>query len=269
MWTNNKFSRKHEPDKPLCGFPLFTFFQKWGLFPTLRTKQAILAAVWVGLAFGTLLLAGWKPLSGGLESWMAAPTVQYLPFIPRVDCIPRPMILPDDLERDLKVEARINEIRDERSLPRFSESQKITQAALRHSNDMADNNFFSHTGSDGTRAGDRLTDTCYRWQEYGEIIAAGYKTPASVVAAWMDSPGHRDIILDESLADFGAGYAYRASSRYKHYWTMDFGLLADWDRVSAGELRLCTYHEESEDGELWARLYTRSNCQAPFQEVRN
>jgi uncharacterized protein YkwD len=234
----------------------------------LRSKQPFLIALWVGLTFGVLLLAGLKPASAGFESWMAAPTVQYLPFIPRVDCIPRPMITPDDLDRDLKVEARINEIRDERGLPHFTESQKITQAALRHSNDMADNNFFSHTGSDGTRAGDRLTDACYKWQEYGEIIAAGYKTPTSVVAAWMDSPGHRGIILDERLVDFGAGYAYRASSRYKHYWTVDFGLLANWDIVSAGDLRLCTYHEEREDGELWARIYTHADCQSPFQEVR-
>ena len=174
---------------------------------------------WVVLAAG-LAVAGvlsiiqWQVSAQG--SGQADPVYrQYLPFVPAVNCVPRPFIPPDDLQRDLAVEEEINEIRVQYGLSPFSNSQKITQAALRHSNDMADNNFFNHTGSDGTRAGNRLDEACYNWKAYGEIIAAGYGSPAGVVEAWMDSPGHKGIILNPGLADFGAGYVYTLSSDQK------------------------------------------------------
>lgn len=53
-----------------------------------------------------------------------------------------------------------------------------------------------------------------------ENIAAGYSSPAAVVAGWMNSPGHRANILNASLTQVGAGYAYCASSPYGHYWTL-------------------------------------------------
>jgi len=207
------------------------------------------------------LVALWLPASAGSEREIVAAYTQYLPFVPVVNCVPGNPILPDDLERDIAVEARINEIREEHGLPRLANSQKITQAALRHSNDMADNNFFSHTGSDGSRAGDRLDEACYNWQEYGEIIAAGFRSPSSVVAAWMDSPGHRGIILDDTLADFGAGYAYNGSSDLKHYWTVDFGLLTNERTSASDERHTCIYHLQDGASEMWVSLYTSQPCE--------
>ena len=213
-----------------------------------------------GLAVGGILsMIQWQVSAQG--TGQADPVYrQYLPFVPAVNCVPRPWIPPDDLKRDLAVEEEINEIRVQYSLAPFSKSQKITQAALRHSNDMADNNFFDHTGSDGTRAGNRLDEACYNWQAFGEIIAAGYGSPAGVVEAWMDSPGHKDIILDPDLADIGAGYAYNASSKYKHYWTVNFGLLVGERMVTSGGFNECSYHLEDDIGEIWVNLYTSQSC---------
>ena len=211
----------------------------------------------VGLVIGSGLMIMWWPVSAGV---VMGDYTQYLPFVPVVNCVPGPPIPPDDIERDTAVETEINEIRDEYGLPRFANSQKITQAALRHSNDMADNNFFDHTGSDGSRAGDRLDEACYNWQAYGEIIAAGYRSSSNVVEAWMEGPGHRSIILDGELAEFGAGYAYNRSSKYKHYWTVDFGLLASESMTATGGYHTCSYHLEGGGGEMLVRLYTREPC---------
>ena len=57
----------------------------------------------------------------------------------------------------------------------------------------------------------------------GENIAAGYDTPADVVAAWMNSEGHRANILNSSYTQVGAGYAYCTGSTYGSYWTLQFG----------------------------------------------
>lgn len=223
----------------------------------LRAKRAFYV---ICLAVCILVIGGLWPAVSGTGKSPSVESVQYLPYVLGYDCVPFPFISPDDTKKDLSVESKINEIRDRYNLPRFSNSEKITQAALRHSNDMADNNFFSHTGSDGSTAGDRLEDACYKWWAYGEIIAAGYTTPASVVDAWMGSSGHRGIILDPQYTEFGAGYAYKSSSRYKHYWTVDFGLPDPGLLAAAGDYHICSYHEKDEQGEIWAQVYTSQPC---------
>lgn len=74
---------------------------------------------------------------------------------------------------------------------------------------------FSHTRPDGA--------SCFTVSElaYGENIAAGYKTPESVMEAWMNSTGHRENILRDFFGSIGVGvyeYAHRL------YWVQLFGL---------------------------------------------
>jgi uncharacterized protein YkwD len=100
----------------------------------------------------------------------------------------------------------------------------LTQASLRHSDDMVVNNFFSHNGSDGSSAGDRATAAGYVWSTWGENIAAGQPTVSSVVAAWMASPGHCANIMRAQFRDIGlACVSGTANNGYRTYWTMTLG----------------------------------------------
>ncbi|ACM21562.1 SCP-like domain protein [Geotalea daltonii FRC-32] len=104
-------------------------------------------------------------------------------------------------------------------------NDQIGSAASRHSNDMAARDFFSHTGSDGSSAGDRLTQAGYIWSTYGENIAVGYSTPAAVVQAWLNSEGHCRNIMNPAYLEIGAGAAtgtYRGVPAMD-YWTLDLG----------------------------------------------
>lgn len=113
--------------------------------------------------------------------------------------------------------------------PLFTD-EKLTVAAQAHSQDMADNNFFNHSGSTGSSAADRATNAGYSWTLVGENIAVGYTTPEKVVAGWMKSDGHRKNILNCSYVQTGIGYVFQAndaplagqSVAYYHYWTQDF-----------------------------------------------
>ena len=96
-------------------------------------------------------------------------------------------------------------------------------AALGHSQDMAQQNYFNHTSLDGRTPGTRISQAGYSWNTYGENIAAGYSTPQAVMEGWMKSPGHRANILRSSFCDIGVGYAYSAASSFRNYWTQDFG----------------------------------------------
>jgi len=100
----------------------------------------------------------------------------------------------------------------------------LQSAARAHSQDMAANNYFSHTSLDGRTFDDRIRDAGYAGAfPWGENIAAGYSTPHAVVAGWMSSPGHCANIMNGSFRAVGVGYAYLAGSSYGHYWTQDFG----------------------------------------------
>lgn len=94
---------------------------------------------------------------------------------------------------------------------------RLAAAALTHSKDMVDRDYFSHTSPDGKGPGDRATAAGYpSWS--GENIAAGYPTPAAVVQGWMDSPGHKANILNCQSKATGVGYDAR-----KNMWTQMFG----------------------------------------------
>lgn len=101
---------------------------------------------------------------------------------------------------------------------------KLESAALAHSKDMGDNNFFSHTGSDGLRIGNRATTAGYHWSMVGENIAAGFYTVGSVMQGWLNSPSHCSAIMNPHYEE-GATVAYIANGAdYDVYWTMVLGL---------------------------------------------
>lgn len=104
-------------------------------------------------------------------------------------------------------------------------NDRLTQAALVHSDDMVAVNFFSHTGSNGNSAGQRATAAGYIWQSWGENIAAGQQSVAAVIAGWMASPGHCANIMRAGFRDIGVACVNGgAGNTYPTYWTMTLGL---------------------------------------------
>jgi len=105
-------------------------------------------------------------------------------------------------------------------------NSKLVAAAQGHSEDMALNDFFSHTGSNGSNPGERITAQGYNYSYWAENIAAGYTTAASAVNGWMNSPGHRANILNCSLQETGVGYYFLANDtgteNWHYYWTQVF-----------------------------------------------
>lgn len=104
---------------------------------------------------------------------------------------------------------------------------QLADAAQDHSNDMAKDDFFSHTGADGSTVATRVRASGYEYANAGENIAVGQTTAEQVVESWMNSPGHRANILNENFTEIGIGYTYlendTGSVNYNHYWTQVFG----------------------------------------------
>ncbi|MFC3606372.1 CAP domain-containing protein [Stutzerimonas tarimensis] len=101
-------------------------------------------------------------------------------------------------------------------------NEQLANAALAHSRDMADKNYFSHQGRDGSQVSDRINREDYTWRQVGENIAAGQGSPSQAISGWLASPGHCANIMNPNYQEMGAAYALEPQSDAAIYWTQVF-----------------------------------------------
>lgn len=97
-----------------------------------------------------------------------------------------------------------NEERAKEGLPALEVNELATQAAAVRAEEV--NQLFEHTRPNGKSCFTALDEAKVSYRTAGENIAIGYSTPASVVDAWMNSPGHRANILSRDFSAIGVGY---------------------------------------------------------------
>jgi uncharacterized protein YkwD len=116
----------------------------------------------------------------------------------------------DDLELDLHRE--LNALRRRAGLRPLRWSRQLSRAAVHHSTMMGTKGFFSHTSANGATFRMRV-ERFYRrppgWDFYvvGENLLRGGPDVAAptVLQRWLDSPGHRRIVLSSRWRDVGFG----------------------------------------------------------------
>lgn len=102
-------------------------------------------------------------------------------------------------------------------------NSKLLQAATGHSNDMATNNYFSHTSLDGRTFTQRVLAAGYSYSAAGENIAAGQTSVQDVMTAWINSPGHCQNMMNTTFQDIAVACVRNDASTYRLYWTMNLG----------------------------------------------
>ncbi len=80
-------------------------------------------------------------------------------------------------------------------------------AAAKHSKDMAERKYFSHTSPDGTTPQQRIKAAGYSYSWSGENIASGFSKEADVINGWLKSEGHCKNIMNGNYRDMGVGRA--------------------------------------------------------------
>ncbi|NEQ50556.1 MAG: hypothetical protein F6K11_10550 [Leptolyngbya sp. SIO3F4] len=120
-----------------------------------------------------------------------------------------------------------NEFRAEEGLSPLTMNEELTETAQNYSQTMAEDDFFSHTGEDGSTPWERAEAEGYTANAMGENLAAGQRTPAQVVQAWIDSAGHRENLLNPAFTEMGLGYFELQNDtgqvNFNRYWTQLFG----------------------------------------------
>jgi serralysin len=127
-----------------------------------------------------------------------------------------------------------NDFRAKNGLKALKLNEELTVTAEFHSIDMAEHDYFEHTGLNGSMPWDRAKLVGFDSKYMAENIAGGQDTPEAVVQAWIDSPGHRANLLSANYTEMGLGY-YKldldsGNYNYSHYWTQLFG---SSDRLAA------------------------------------
>jgi uncharacterized protein YkwD len=102
-------------------------------------------------------------------------------------------------------------------------NEVLAVASLMHADDMADHDYFSHDGRDGSTPAQRVARAGYRYRMTGENIAAGPTRPEDAVSGWIKSPPHCANLMNPDFTEMGAAYAVNAKSSMGVYWVQEFG----------------------------------------------
>lgn len=113
----------------------------------------------------------------------------------------------------------VNEERAKVGCDALAANGALARLAEAFSEDMAARDFFDHTDPDGATPWDRASAAGVTGLG-GENIARGQADAAAVMAAWMDSPGHRANILNCDFKTLGVGVHFASGGPW---WTQDFG----------------------------------------------
>ena len=109
----------------------------------------------------------------------------------------------------------INRERTTRGLRKLRRNGRLDLASVRHARAMAARNYFAHGNYVGRIKSANYLRGARSWR-LGENIAWGsgeLSTPAEIMDAWMNSPGHRANILHRGFREVGVGIASGTPNR--------------------------------------------------------
>lgn len=108
--------------------------------------------------------------------------------------------------------AAINAYRAQNNLPAYTVNTLLVRAAQRHANDMACNNFFTHTGTDSSTPQTRVAEAGYVAASVSEnVYGSNPPLDGTAVINWWKTdtsdPRHNQNLLSTTYTEIGVGYA--------------------------------------------------------------
>ena len=119
---------------------------------------------------------------------------------------------------------KVNAIRKKHGLPELTWASDVAEVARKYSEDMAVRDYFAHVNPEGEQVHDRLekagivftvsAENLFTSNEFTEIAEES-------IRRWMESPGHRDNILNADVTETGVG-VYKTAGDNNYYITQVF-----------------------------------------------
>lgn len=121
----------------------------------------------------------------------------------------------------LRMSDSVNALRQARGLAPLQLNANLNAAAATHARDMSVQNRPWHFGSDGSSPIQRAQRAGYAGTLLGELISETYETELETLAAWMEGPDTRAILLEPAAREMG--FAFYQEQNGKIWWTMNTG----------------------------------------------
>jgi uncharacterized protein YkwD len=121
--------------------------------------------------------------------------------------------LTTDTARTTAMVSALTTYRSQSSLAALPVNAQLSQAAQAHANDIACNNLFVHTGSDGSTPETRVADAGYVATDVAENVYGSFPplTGQEVISWWatdQTDPRHNENLLTSKYTEIGVGYAF-------------------------------------------------------------
>ena len=128
-----------------------------------------------------------------------------------------------------------NEARAEQGVGQLCVQEDLMAAAQGHADDMIERDFYAHETPEGLTPGDRITRAGYPFATYGEnnnrvsgldAGEPGRDELREAFEGWMESPGHRENLLNPDLREVGLGLStgqYTPEIGTTTMYVVDFG----------------------------------------------
>lgn len=98
-----------------------------------------------------------------------------------------------------------NEKRAQNGLAPVTENSTLSAAALAKGQDMINRDYWAHFAPDGTSPWSFFIKFGYKYKYAGENLARDFSSASGAVEGWMNSPTHRDNMLNPNYKDIGVG----------------------------------------------------------------
>ncbi|SLK04424.1 MULTISPECIES: CAP domain-containing protein [unclassified Paenibacillus] len=109
----------------------------------------------------------------------------------------------------------VNQERAKTGLSSLSRNEELSNVAMVKAQDMYNNSYFDHNSPTHGSPFDMMNEFGITYNTAGENIAKGQTTPTQVMKEWMNSPGHKANILNNSYTHIGIAY-------YNNTWVQEF-----------------------------------------------
>ena len=117
-------------------------------------------------------------------------------------------------------ETLVNGYRAEKGLKPLRLNTKLSDAAMKHSLDLAKSDRISHYGSDGSDSWDRVTRTGYRARVTAENVGTGQASIGEVFRGWQNSRDHNTNLLLPDAEEMGIAMVHNPKTQFKTFWTL-------------------------------------------------
>ena len=104
-----------------------------------------------------------------------------------------------------KVFTQTNIQRQNNGLPALKFNSILSESATNKAKDMFSQNYWAHTSPSGTTPWDFFKEVGYNYSVAGENLARDFYDTESLMNGWMNSPTHKDNIINSKYQEIGIG----------------------------------------------------------------